>query len=167
MYALKEYGVSFRAVETQCEQKYLRFSQLALGMPKGALVEISGRKNAEAAFQFLLENPGMPVAWIEQDLKSLSIERIPERLNVAKILFFDGNKDSSWAASTVINSKEFPVVVYHAPYGEEKELRRWQLQAEKAGVTVILLRDEPCVAWPISLQMRANHPLNIEVLRRR
>jgi len=48
-------------------------------------------------------------------------------------------------------------VVYHAPYGEERELRRFQLLAERSNTTMILLADRALEerAWPIRLSLEA------------
>jgi hypothetical protein len=49
------------------------------------------------------------------------------------------------------------LVVYHAPpYGDVRELRRFQLLAGKSHSTMILLAPEPTQgAWPIRLSLKA------------
>lgn len=142
------------------------FSKLRGGLPRGCLVEISGKEAAAQAARFLEENPWMHAAWVEKDMKEISKEVVHRDLNFSRVLFIDGKEDAGWAASSLMRSGHFPVLIYHAPYGCEKELRRFRKICRDKNITMILLRDEPCFAWPIALQMRANHN-GLELLRRR
>lgn len=153
-------------IEPFKEPVSIPFSKLRGGFPKGCLVEISGKDAAAQAARFLEENPWMHAAWVEKDLKNLSNEVLHRDLNFSRVLFIDGKEDAGWAASALMRSGHFPVLVYHAPYGEEKELRRFRHICRERNITMILLRDEPCFAWPIAIQMRAARG-NLELLRRR
>lgn len=144
----------------------LPFSRIRGGLPRGCLVEISGKDAAAQAARFLEENPWLYAAWVENDIKDLSNEVVHRDLNFQRVLFINGKSDAGWAASTLMRSGHFPVLVYHAPYGEEKELRRFRKFCRDKNITMILLRDEPCFAWPIAVQFRANNN-NFELIRRR
>lgn len=172
MYALPRRSAPFGALE-QTQQspapapRSLPFSKLLDGIPRGCLVEISGQDASVQAARFLAENRQLPVAWIEEDMKKLPEGAVrAQNPNLKKILFLDGGKDSSWAANAMLKSGEFPIVVYRAPYGDIKELRRFRFFARKHNATMILLREEPCFSWPIGLQLRSSAE-GIEVLRRR
>lgn len=136
------------------------------GLPAGSLVEISGTEAHKAAARFLAEHPLLPVAWIEADLKPFPEAVARTRLNYDKVLFIDGGKDSSWAASSILTSRCFSILVYHAPYAGERELRRFRKQAKASGTTMILLREMPSFSASISLQLRANAS-KVEIVRRR
>lgn len=133
-------------------------------LPEGSLIEISGPQARQQVARILAENRQLPAAWIERNLESLPEEIFRTRMNFKKILFIDGDRDSAWAASSLINSQLFPIVVYCAPYENEKLLRRLRRQARESGSTVFLLRDEPCFSWTIRVHLRARNG-KLEVLR--
>jgi hypothetical protein len=169
MYALPRRSAPFGALEpTQSPSpRSFSFSKLFDGIPRGCLVEISGKDATAQVASFLAEHRQLPVAWVEEDMKKLPEEALrAQNPNLKKILFLDGGKDSSWAANAMLKSENFPIVVYRAPYGDIKELRRFRFFARKANATMILLREEPCFSWPIGLQLRATQD-GLEVLRRR
>ena len=163
MSALQEMHSYAYAVETHNPpaEKTSRYLDFPIGV-----VEISGPERFEGAARFLEENPWFHAAWVEKDLSTLPDSVTARDLDLRKILFIDGGKDASWAVSSMLKSGEFPIVVYHAPYGEVKELRRFRRQALQAKATLILIREEPCVAWPISLHIRATRG-KLDVLKRR
>lgn len=164
MYALQYPGASLTQAPVR---ESFAFSRLHEGIPRGCLVEISGPHARAHAARFLAEHRHLPAVWIEESLKPFPEGIREEGPNLKKILFIEGAKDSSWSAGTVLRSGLFPVVVYRAPYGDIRELRRFRFHAQKANATMILLRDEPCFSWPIALQLRTTTEGGLEVLRRR
>jgi len=124
-------------------------------LPEGSLIEISGPQARIQAARILAENRGLPAVWIEQNLEALPDDIFRTRMDFDKVLFVNGRRDSTWAVSSMISSCEFPIVVYFAPYENEKFLRRLRRQASESGSTVLLLRDEPCFSWAIRVQLRA------------
>lgn len=141
------------------------YSRLGAGLPRGILAELTGPGKTSAVVQLLAENPQLRAAWVEQRFSLLPSAFTQRQANLEKIFFIEGGKDCAWAAGTILRSQLFPIVVYHAPYGEERELRRFQLLAERSNTTMILLGDKPLEerAWPIrlSLQARGAHPLTV------
>jgi hypothetical protein len=124
------------------------------GIPRGGLVEICGHGKTEAVAKLLAEHAHMPVAWIEKDFSLLPSALIQRGVLLDKIFFVEGKSECAWAATLVLRSQIFPFLVYHAPFGEEKELRRFQLLAERFRSTMLLLTEEkPTLAWPISLSL--------------
>lgn len=124
-------------------------------LPEGSLIEISGPEARRQAARILAENRGLPAAWIEQNLEALPDDVFRARMDFDKVLFINGRRDSTWAVSSMVSSREFPIVVYYAPYENEKFLRRLRRQAAVSGCTVLLLREEPCFSWTIRVQLRA------------
>lgn len=133
-------------------------------LPEGSLVEISGPEARLQAARILAKNRHLPSAWVEQNLEALPDDIFRVKMDFKKVLFINGRRDSAWAISSLINSQEFPVVVFSAPYENEKFLRRLRHQARKSGTTVLLLREEPCFSWTIRVQLRALNK-KLEVLR--
>lgn len=133
-------------------------------LPEGSLIEISGPEASRQAAQILAKNTALPTAWIEHRLEAMPEEVIRARLNFDKILFIDGQRDSAWAASAILDSKLFPILVYRAPYENEKFLRRLRRQARESGASVLLLRSEPCFSWTIRVHLRAENG-TLKVLR--
>lgn len=126
------------------------------GLSRGALAEITGPGKTEAAAALLAENPGLRAAWVESRFSLLPSALPQRRVNLEKIFFVEAGAEAPWAVSAVLRSRLFPIVVYHAPYGEERELRRFQLLAEKAACTMLLLGEAPSLdAWPIRVSLAA------------
>ena len=143
------------------------WSKLPEGMPRGALVEISGSGKTELAASFLAENTESPAAWIEAEFSVFPIALRQRKISLEKIFFVEGKKECAWAASTILRSQLFPILIYHAPFGEDRELRRFQLLSEKARSTMVLLCEKKAtLAWPISLSLEAQKQ-NLKILRRK
>lgn len=152
MSALAELRARIGALTSRNTER-LAFSLVPEGLPRGGLVEISGRGKTEAAVRFLAENP-LPAAWIEERFSLFPTALLQREVDPARILFLEGGKEAAWAAAQVLRSQLFPILIYSAPYGEERELRRFQLLSETAKTTMLLLRPQPSKAWPIALQLR-------------
>lgn len=133
-------------------------------LPEGSLIEISGPEARLQAARILSENPGLPAAWIEQNLEAMPDDIFRVRMNFDKVLFVNGRRDSAWAVSSMVTSRDFPIVVYYAPYENEKFLKRLRRHARESGTTILLLREEPCFSWTIRVQLRALSG-RLEVLR--
>lgn len=154
---LEELRARLGVFDTHLQRASLPFSRLASGLPRGALVELTGAGKTSVAAQFLAENPGLRAAWVESRF-SLLPSAFPQRsVQLEKIFFVEGGTHSAWAAATILRAQLFPVLVYHAPYGEERELRRFQLLAERSNTTMLLLGQKPLEqrAWPIRLSLEA------------
>lgn len=162
MIALQELRARLGALHNR---EALRWSRLPTGLPKGGLVEISGAGKTEAVASLLAEQ-GLPVAWVEHTLSVFPMALRQRKVELEKVFFVEAGKESAWAASAILRSQLFPLLVYHAPYGEERELRRFQLLAERSRATMFLLSDKASQAWPIalSLEMQDSRP---QVLRRK
>ena len=99
---------------------------------------------------------GERCAWIESRFSLLPSALLQRGVCLEKIFFVEAGEDSAWAAATVLRAQLFPLVVYQAPYGDLRELRRFQLLAGKSNATMILLGHEPAHAWPIRLSLEAS-----------
>ena len=134
--------------------------------PTGALVEISGPGARKRAAKFLAQLGDLPAAWIEENLNPFPQELHRTGMNFDRVLFVHGEEDSSWAASAFLRSGEFPVIIYRAPYRDERELRRFLRLARESGTTFVVLSDSPSPSTLFHLQLRADEE-RTEVLRRR
>jgi len=152
---LQELRARLGAFDSHLTREAFSYSRLASGLPRGILVELTGPGKTENVVQFLAENASLRAAWVEQRFSLLPSAFVQRQANLEKIFFIEGGMQCAWAASTVLRSQLFPIVVYHAPYGEERELRRFQLLAERSNTTMILLADKPLEerAWPIRLSL--------------
>ena len=139
--------------------EHFAFESLGEGLPKGALVEISGRTGGgktEVVFRFLAQNPTLRVAWIEEDFTIYPCARPLNRVGLERVLFVDSPPGQAlWTAHQILRSQVFGVLVLKASCVSEMELRRLQRAAGKSQVTVILLSQEPAKrgTWPISVQL--------------
>ena len=133
-----------------------RAEEPTLRLMPGLLVELSGPDARRKAAELLARYPFCPAAWVEKSLEPFPDEVRRERMHFDRVLFVNGGDDSAWALSTFINSGLFPFVVYYAPYGDERFLRKLRRQAKATGTMVILLREDPLPAWQIHYQYRTN-----------
>ena len=154
---LEELRARLGVFDTHLQRESLPFSRFAPGLPRGALVELTGPGKTTLVAQFLAENSGLRAAWVESRF-SLLPSAFPQRsVDLEKIFFVEGGKDSAWAAATILRAQLFPILVYPAPYGCERELRRFQLLSERSSTTMILLGQKPLEAraWPIKVALEA------------
>ncbi len=133
-------------------------------LPAGSLIEISGPQARLQAARILAQNRQYSAAWIEKNIAALPDEIFRTRMDFKKTLFVNGKEDSTWTASALLNSGLFPIVVFYAPYENEKFLRRIRREARASNSTVFLLREDPCFSWAIRVQLRALNGA-LEVLR--
>lgn len=147
-------------------REILSFSACAEGLPRGALVEITGRGRTETVARLLAEHRDLSAAWIEESLSLFPPALAQRNVALDSIFFIEGGTQTAWAAGAALRSQLFPVVIYDAPYGEERELRRFQLLAEKSHSTMLLLGEDPVPAWPISLALKVEAG-RVRVERRR
>lgn len=132
------------------------------GLPRGALVEISGAPGCgktEVLLQFLAENPKLRIAWIESDFTIYPCAFPEHRVGLERILFVEpADDDSFWIAQQIMRSRVFEIIVIAEgrERTSENTLRRLQLLAQKAQVTVILLNSSSLIqrSWPIAVQLQ-------------
>lgn len=155
MHALQELRARLGALETFSRRESRPYSLFPQGLPRGALVEISGAGKTECVAQFLAENAETPAAWIESEFSLYPPALLQRQRKLENTFFVEAGKDATWAAATILRARLFPLLVYHAPYTQdERQLRRFQLLAEKAEATMILLaKRKPHAAWPIALSL--------------
>ncbi len=140
----------------------LPFSQVSGGIPRSALTEVSsiaGGGKTELALRFIAENPSLRVAWIEDRLTAYPSAFPQLGVELSRLLFIEGGKDTLWAAHQAIRSQLFGIVVISAASlatASSIELRRLQLSAEHAHCPVILLSEKSRASgnWPFALQIQ-------------
>lgn len=132
----------------------------------GVLVEFSGPGAREEAARLLARNPQVPAAWIEQQLDPFPDEVRRHRLNWDRVLFIEGKKDAAWSLSALLRSECFPILVYYAPYGTERTLRRIRKLAKASRTMVVLLSETPYPVWQIHYQYGTQNG-RLELLRGR
>jgi hypothetical protein len=138
-------------------------------IPRGAITEVSGTLGSgrtELVLQFLSEHPELRVAWIEEELSIYPCAFPQHGVGMERVLFVDAGPEALACAYQVLSSQIFEVVVLNARIQEEVALKRFQFAAEKAGVCLLLLSEQPRRegAWPITLQIevsRAREKLSI------
>lgn len=136
----------------------LRSSDLAGGVPRGAVVEVTGAKRTEWVVRLLAENPEANVAWVESSLSVLPSAIEQREGGLARILFVEAEQEVDWALRTVLRSGLFGAVVAAGDIRSDRRLRRYQIFAEQSNTSLLLLSESPSPAWCISLQVEASAP---------
>lgn len=137
------------------QKETLPYSWLPGGLPRGALVELAGPGKTEFAARMLAEHPELAAAWVEESLSLFPPALAQRQVNLETLLLVEGGSQSAWAAGALLRSGLFAFLLYEGPSTEERELRRFQLLAERSRCTMVLLRESLCRAWPISLSLQA------------
>jgi hypothetical protein len=166
LHLIKEFP-SFFSFHTKSRPEAYRFAHLEDGLPKGAVVEVSGSDGGgktEVVLRFLAENPEARVAWIEDELTIYPCAFPQNRVGLERVLFVESKKgEALWTAHQILRSQVFGVVVLRVAHGlsDEMALRRLQLAAEKTQTTVVILAEEPARrgTWPIAVQLQARRSL--------
>jgi hypothetical protein len=151
-------GILNAAAEDTTAGAALPFSLLPLGLPRGALTELSGPDGGgktEAAIRALAENPEVRAAWVEESLTVYPCAFPALGVPMERVLFAEPGRELLWTVHQLLRSRLFGIVV--AAPGEaltELELRRLQLSAERSRSSLILLREHPTLRrnWPIRVQ---------------
>jgi hypothetical protein len=134
------------------------------GIPRGALIEISGPAGSgksELALQFLAEVPQLRAAWVEDEFTVYPCAFPQAGISLNRILFSQGGSDSIWVALQILSSQLFGVVILKTRLENEIDLRRLQLCAEKSRSSLIVLSDSPRLQgnWTFQLQLEVQrHP---------
>lgn len=151
------------------ERKRERFpsARIPSGVPRGALVEVTGSARTEWAAAFLAENGGVPVAWVEAQLSIFPTALAERRAGLERIVFIEAGRELDWTLLTLLRSQVFPVIVASDILRGESELRRYQLLAEKANATLLLLSERFTPAWCIALQIEAGRKAQATEIRLR
>jgi hypothetical protein len=154
----------------KAQAETLRFEGLDNGLPKGALVEVSGAAGSgktEVALRFLAQNPAQRVAWVEEEFSVYPSAFPQNRVGLERVLFVDSPAGQAlWTVHQMLRSGVFGVIVLRVGAGrggiDDMALRRLQLAAEKSQVTILLLNDQPSKrgTWPIAVQLQAGRSID-------
>ena len=151
------------------------YSRLTRGVPKAGIVEFcgpTGGGETEFLIQFLVENPHLQVAWLEERFSVYPCGLANRGLSLERILFIEAARDLLWSSLQVLRSQLFSVVVLSGAslcQGKQTEqnLRRLQLDAKQSGTTIIFLQEDATKqgGWPIQLQIEIRRNFSPSELR--
>ena len=142
----------------------------APGVPKGAITEICGAGKTEWVVRFLKEHPILRVAWIEPELSIYPPALFQRAIDPNRILFIEGGDETPWVIQQLFKSALFEIIILLSTLTDFKILRRFQLAAEKAGASLILLSETFSKGWPVALQLkilRKEGGMTAEIIRKR
>ncbi len=151
------------------------FARVPDGMPRSGIVEISGARGqgkTTYVLEFLKENPGLKVAWMEKDFTFNPSVLTSYGLGRDRFLFVElasglglglGSDLQApiWCASQILRSQLFQVLVLGGVGSlgagglKELDLRRLQLLSKQSGALVVLLQDRRIQGpgWMFSLRL--------------
>lgn len=139
------------------------FSGLSGGIPRGALIEVSGPmgtgKTAWMA-SFLTEQNQQRAAWIEESLSVYPCALAQAGVDLSRLLFVEAGELVLWSAHQILRSGlvQLLFVSLERLIPGELELRRLQLACRDAQASLVLLKETPLPGnpWPVSLRLTIN-----------
>jgi len=138
------------------------------GIPRGGLIEVTGPARTEWVVRFLRKNPTAQIAWVEDCLSVFPTAVQQQKLALHQVVFIEAKDELDWTVTTLLRSQVFTSIVMPGGGGPgEKRLRRYQLLAEKANCSVILLSSRPSSAWCINVQLEARRGVKLKVLKQK
>jgi len=131
-----------------------------ISLRTGTLTELSGAAGSgktELLLKFLARHPELRIAWIESPFTLYPCAVIQTGVTLDRILFAEARDttEALWIAHQALRSQLFGVLVLATQIETEIELRRLQLDAEKAQTLVFLLtlNAKQEGTWPITVQL--------------
>lgn len=156
------------------EREKRSFSLFPEGFPKAALIEVSGYGKTECVALYLKEHPELKVVWIETEITVNPYALFQKGLRTENILFIEAGDQFSWCLTQALSSGCFQVLVTaldrDSSADGEKNLRRYQLLAEKNHTQVFIFSEELHTSWVPNLQLRVlrdKSGFKIETAKRR
>lgn len=149
------------------------FSLFQEGFPKGSIIELCGVGKTELVSLFLKEHPDFKTVWIEREFSANPYALFQKGVRMENVLFIEAGKQLAWCVNQALQSGCFQALVTNLDGDrrtEEKDLRRYQLLAERSGAHFFLLSEELHQSWVPNLQLkiaRNNAGFAIETAKRR
>jgi hypothetical protein len=151
------------------------FSLFSLGVPQGALVELTGHQKLEWLCEFFKENSSLNVFWAEPHFTLLPTALQQRGVNLDRFLFAETGDELFKPVRKALRAQVFECLVVPSLFEEEKALKALQLMSEKANSTLFLLssntESEASIPWPISVRLKisrgssSENPFTVEVLK--
>ena len=106
----------------------------------GILVQVHGRYAPDVAARVLADHPHLPAVWIKKSLVEFPLAIFQRKVNLKKVLFIQGERDSFWAAGSLLHTQLFPFLIYQAPMNAKifRTLAEW---AEKYATCILVISD--------------------------
>lgn len=150
---LAELREQIGAILGHASQERIASSLLSEGIPRGALVELTGPSRVEWCLAFLREHPKLKVCWIEEKF-TLFPPAIKQRgCNLEHFLFVEAGAELFKPLRKAIRSQVFDVLIAPSAFADDRALKALQLLTEKANAALFLLGSKPRTAWQISVQL--------------
>ena len=141
------------------KKEFYEFNKYCLQIPKGSILQIYGPGKTEIALELFNEYNEWPVAWVEKTFSFYPPLLLQKKLSYEKFLFvesFSKNKDSTaQILLQILKSQLFKAVVVYHDHFDFKQLRRFQIFAEKPESVLIWLAPEKKAEWPVSTYIDA------------
>jgi len=150
--SLQELRQLIGAVE-HLERERNSFSLFPEGFPKGCIIELSGPGKTELIALFLKEHPEFKVAWIEREMTINPYALFQRGLKTENVIFIEAGNELAWCLNQALQSGCFQALVTDS-ISDEKDLRRYQLLAERSQAHFFLLSEKLHQSWVPNLQLK-------------
>ncbi len=162
---LAELREQIGALLSHSTQEILSSSLLPAGIPRGALVELTGHTRVEWLLAFLREHQELRVCWLEEKFNLFPTALKQRGCNLENFLFVEAGETIFSPLRKAIRSQVFDIVVSPSLFDDVRALKTLQLLSEKANSTLFLLAQKPMHAWQISVQLECLNDLQTRVLK--
>lgn len=169
---LRERLAQFKAGRDELE--FLHCSNVAGGIPRGVISEITGSARTEWVLRFLKENPTLITFWLEESFTILPTAIHQRGIDLQRILMAEAGPLLFQTLRKALKSKLFNCVVLPGVTAgaadETKILKALQLFARESNAVVLFLSKRPKSAWAIPFQLEAtwdqnNDSLSVSILK--
>jgi hypothetical protein len=146
------------------------FSLYPKGFQVGSITEICGSGKSQAVAIFLKEHSDYKAAWIEEKITINPYALFQKGVKLENILFIEAQDQMNWCVDQALQSGCFKVLITQDPEIKEKELRRYQLIAEKNHSHFFLLSEKLQSSWVPQLQLKvikSASGIEFEIVRKR
>lgn len=171
--SLQELRQLIGSVET-LQRERSSFSLFQEGFPKGCIIELAGPGKTEVVSHFLQEHPDFKVAWVEKEMSINPYALFQKGVRMENIIFIEAGKQLAWCLNQALQSGCFQALVTNTKFtnsmNDEKEMRRYQLLAERSQAHFFLLSENLHQSWVPQLQLQIQKKkigFNIETIKQR
>lgn len=150
-----------RQIEVKRKPDALFSPGLYESVPRGELIEVSGPGRREWIARFLISNPDLETAWMEDAMEVLPTALRLRNVDLDRISFAENDEDLDELTLQILKSGFFQVLVvpqrWVAWLKEKKKFRQFLALAKRQNIVLFLLSEYPENGFPMTMRIHARY----------